>query len=146
MSKKSPEYYKNHRKLYAARGKASEYICDRCREAYAQSWAQKHNTDGSKPKHYRPMCWTCHQAYDKHWSEERRARVGAAAKKRWRDDKYKEKVGAAISISKMGHEVSEATRKKISKANKGNSFASGKRTPEQCARIKAGRWGGDGKI
>lgn len=84
MSSQSPEYYKRHRAVYKARGKASEYVCS-CGET-AKCWAQRHGTDGNDPYDYDPMCWQCHHKYDGRWSPEERAKVAASVKKTWSDN------------------------------------------------------------
>lgn len=66
-------YIGAHRRVYRAKGKASEHACVRC-AGCAQQWAYDHldtdelsDTNGTysaKPEHYVPMCRSCHKRFD----------------------------------------------------------------------------------
>lgn len=133
-------YITKHERVYKAKGKAKEHKCIECGRS-AQEWAQIHGTTGDHIDDYQPMCCSCHQKYDNHWNEITKKKVGKSAKERWADADYKIKTGAAISKSKMGHEVSKEARQKIGAAKIGNKFAAGKRTDEQKERMRIARWG-----
>ena len=140
-------YLKRHRMVVRLRGKASEYYCIDC-GGDAQEWAQIHGTDGESAKDYEPRCCSCHQKYDDHWDRKTRNKVGLSASKRWQDPEYKNAVSKMISIAKRasGYKHSEATKKKISATKKGvpgvgKGAVGSRRTPEQCERIRIGRWG-----
>jgi hypothetical protein len=106
VSRKSPEYYKQHRAVYAARGKASDYECssDNC-EREAAEWAQIHDLDPENVASYQPMCRSCHREYDDHWDDETKAKLGATLKEMWSDPAYKE-----------AHEMSEEQKQKLKEA------------------------------
>lgn len=136
-------YSTKHQRVYRVKGKASLYLCGICEESLAQEWSQIHGTTGNNPKDYWPLCCSCHQQYDNHWDESARKKVADTSKQRWQDPSYKSKVGKKISEARMGHEVTEETKMKISAGKKGvpNPSAGQKRTPEQCERIRIARWG-----
>lgn len=125
-------YVLRHRRVRIARGPAKDQWCISC-EFRAQEWATKKGTDGRLPEDYQPMCCSCHQKYDGKWKEGERQAVGRSSSERWADPAYKARVSAAVSGGKLksGYSHSEETRAKLR----------GKRTPEQIARIRMGRWG-----
>lgn len=52
-----------HKRVYAAKGKASQYNCVDCgKPAYDWSWI--HNTDPNDVSNYEPRCRSCHLKYD----------------------------------------------------------------------------------
>jgi len=57
------EYHKNHREVRKARGPAWNHNCEHCGKR-AQTWAMKHESDGSQPDDYMALCWPCHAKYD----------------------------------------------------------------------------------
>jgi hypothetical protein len=57
------DYQRNHRRVYAAKGKASQQICVACGEQAAH-WSHTHNTDPANVDNYQPRCFVCHFAYD----------------------------------------------------------------------------------
>lgn len=62
--KDDPTYSARHRRVEAARGKASNHPCvDNCGKQ-AQDWTQIHGTTGLEPEHYEPRCRSCHRQYD----------------------------------------------------------------------------------
>jgi len=131
-------YSTRHWRVVQARGKAREYDCVRCGRQ-AQEWSQIHGKSGESPNHYRPMCCSCHQKYDNHWSAETRAKLSKTLKGRT----VAPETGRKISEAKMGmkYNWSKKGKETITKKMIGNTYASGKRTPEQCERIRIGRWG-----
>lgn len=59
-----PSYATLHYRVYRARGRAADQICDHCGNP-AKEWATVHNTDGLDPMtDYIPLCRKCHLAYD----------------------------------------------------------------------------------
>lgn len=85
MSKQSPEYMLQHRKVHALRGKASDQLCIDCDEP-AQEWAYRHDTDPDDVANYWSMCCSCHQKYDDHWNEDTKAKVSESVRKTWSDN------------------------------------------------------------
>lgn len=75
------DYFRNHGRVYAARGKASARDCARC-DMPAKDWAQVHDTDGTEVTHYIPLCRSCHLRYDR-TPEARSASARIAALARW---------------------------------------------------------------
>jgi transposase-like protein len=57
-------YHPKHKRVYRARGKASEHACVDC-SGPAEDWSWVHDTDGSDlNEHRQPRCRRCHKAYD----------------------------------------------------------------------------------
>ena len=82
------DYHKNHREVRKARGPAWSHSCEHC-AGQAQTWAMKHESDGSSPEDYMPLCWPCHAKYDdfaarlpgntgRKYGSEHRANISAA--------------------------------------------------------------------
>ena len=59
----SDDYHTNHRAIRKAKGPAWQHKCDYC-SSQAESWATKHEHDGTEIDHYTPLCWSCHVRYD----------------------------------------------------------------------------------
>ena len=149
MKKQDRVYHKRHEMVRAIRGLAKNQSCCQCGNK-AREWAQIKGTKGDNAEDYQPMCCSCHQRYDDHWSEESKAKISRWSINKWAGYSSEEiaKLGRRISAGKMGHEVTAETRDKIRKAKLGVKIGpTGKRTPEQCERIRQGRWdnrkGGD---
>jgi hypothetical protein len=138
MTKQETTYQRNHRRVRAARGKASEYECADCEEE-AKEWSQIHNTAGDDPKHYEPRCHKCHQKYDDKWNKDQRAKVSASTKRVW--DESPERRAAMIGSKRAAGKRTPEQCARIGAPKVGNKFAAGKRTPEQCERIRIARWG-----
>lgn len=142
--KPSPEYTRNHYAVRRLYGPASDYECANC-DKPAREWAQMKDKDGSDPSDYDPMCNKCHQEYDDHWTQETREKVAASVKKNWDQmtEEERDERGHSIANGKTGtkYNLSDEQRKAIGDKKRGNSYASGKRTPEQCERIRIARWG-----
>lgn len=85
MSKKDPLYYKLHRRVHAARGRADANKCESCPDQ-AKEWAQIKGTDGFDPELYLALCRSCHREYDEHWDEATKAKVSESVKKTWADN------------------------------------------------------------
>ncbi len=56
-------YRSKHERVERARGKASVHACEHC-DAGAKEWATIHDTPGSEPQHFIPLCISCHRLYD----------------------------------------------------------------------------------
>ena len=58
------QYQRLHRMVFKARGRAGRHPCfdvnDQGCKNMARDWAQIHNTDGTEPIHYIPLCRRCH--------------------------------------------------------------------------------------
>ncbi len=60
------EAQRRHRRVYAARGRASKYMCinfETCKSP-ARDWSQRHGTSGESIDDYDPRCVRCHKEYD----------------------------------------------------------------------------------
>ncbi len=89
------------------------------------------------------MCRSCHFKYDEHWNDITRASVAAKISERNANPEWKQRVGPKITRSKTGmkYYITKEGRARNSEMHKGNKYAAGKRTPEQCERIRSARWG-----
>lgn len=58
------KYVGQHRRVYAARGYASDFRCEDCGNQ-ARDWANIHNTDRLCVENYKPLCMGCHVKYDR---------------------------------------------------------------------------------
>jgi hypothetical protein len=136
-------YNRRHAAVRRAQGKAATHSCVKC-GCKAQEWAQIHGEDGYDPwADYIPLCCSCHQKYDNHWSDEARTKVGAWSKNKWTDAEYRASMGPKITAAKTGLKYNWTPEglESIRESHRGKRYAAGKRTPEQCARIREGRWG-----
>jgi len=58
-------YNRNHQRIYAAFGKASQYQCLLCFDTAAEwAWLWRTHPDPADPNSYMPMCRTDHLDYD----------------------------------------------------------------------------------
>lgn len=94
---------RNHARVYRARGKAKERLCEMDCGAQAAEWSHNHDTDPADPDNYRSLCRKCHIAYD--WKPEWNENKSRAAKKAW--------------------EENQDRRDDLSLRNLGNQFAKG---------------------
>lgn len=124
-------YYRQLYRVTKIHGKASEHTCD-CGEP-AKEWAHLHGFSGEDPSHFDAMCRPCHQEYDNRWNEEERGKVSESMKTVWSnmDEAKRDERCEKISKSKMGHEVTQETRAKISESKRGSTYAPRKRKTEQ---------------
>lgn len=129
-------YYRNHRRVARERGRVSnlDCLCGR----YAQVWAQLHGTSGDDPGDFMPMCYWCHHSYDAFtmYGIARNEKVSDAAKKMWAESTPEKRL--SMQPDNKGRSRPDMIGNKFT-AGKRN--AAGKRTPEQCERIRIGRWG-----
>lgn len=92
-------YNRNHNRVAARRGKASEHSCVKC-DKEASQWAQVHGTDGSNPlEHYQPMCIHCHRDYDDFYRKFSETRTGYK-----HTPETKEKIKAARARARKNRE------------------------------------------
>jgi hypothetical protein len=59
-----PGYHARHKRVYAARGKASGYACENDCGKAAHDWATIHGTQGLDVWDYVALCKLCHYVYD----------------------------------------------------------------------------------
>lgn len=115
--RKGPEelsYSGRHARVRATRGKASDYQCELC-DLPAREWSQTHETDGTDPTHYRPLCFKCHRDYDGTTEMMWEACRGVP-----RPEHVKKAVGASARTRKgmKRAPMTDATKAKISKTRK----------------------------
>lgn len=84
------EYLRNHKRVYAERGRAKDLRCIDC-EKPAQHWCHRHDTDPTDVANYDPRCVPCHAVYDGLTGGTRRPRTPEERRwisegvRRWRD-------------------------------------------------------------
>ena len=143
MAEQDWEYQKRHIAVIRVRGRARIYECASECGNKANVWATIHETDGSDPSHYLPMCHPCHNQYDhdlQHTPESDYAR-GAT----WRGKKRPAEFGEHMSRVLIGRTFSEDTKRKMSESQKRLA-----QDPEHLERLRErgrkgarARWGGD---
>jgi hypothetical protein len=89
------EYFRQHRQVYKARGKASQHVCEHCKGKTALDWALVHGQDGNSPSSYISLCRSCHVIYDD--TPERREKIAAAATGRSYSPETRVKISAAAT-------------------------------------------------
>jgi hypothetical protein len=134
----TPEQQRQHKAIRKIRGKASFRKCEICLEKQAAEWSWIHGTNRNIVRNYRALCKRCHVQYDhESMSREKPPEVREKVRQALTGIVRSEETRRRLSeLWRNGKRDRAEISRKIKEKNTGK-----KRTPEQIARIRKGRWG-----